>query len=46
MDLIGIPTQIIIGPKLAALGKAEIKDRKNSDKKEILIDKIFDCNFL
>jgi prolyl-tRNA synthetase len=46
MDLIGIRTQIIIGPKLAALGKAEIKDRQSSDKKEVLINEISNCNFL
>ncbi len=39
-DLIGIPTQIIVGPKSAALGKVEIKDRKSGDKKEIAINNI------
>ena len=36
-DLIGIPTQIIVGPKSAAAGKVEIKDRKGGEKKEIEI---------
>lgn len=40
MDLIGIPTQIIIGPKSAESGKAELKDRKTGEKKEILISEI------
>jgi prolyl-tRNA synthetase len=31
-DLIGIPTQIIVGPKSAAEGKVEIKDRKTGEK--------------
>lgn len=34
-DLIGIPTQIIVGPKSAAAGNVEIKDRKTGEKKEI-----------
>jgi prolyl-tRNA synthetase len=46
IDLIGIPTQIIVGPKLAALQKAEIKNRKSLDKKEVTIDKVLNCNFL
>ena len=37
MDLIGIPTQIIIGPKGATSGFAEIKDRKTGQKKEVSI---------
>ena len=36
-DLIGIPTQIIVGPKSAAAGKVEVKDRKTGEKKEIEI---------
>lgn len=41
MDLIGIPTQIIVGPKSAAAGKVEVKDRKTGEKKEVLIGEIF-----
>lgn len=36
-DLIGIPTQIIVGPKSAAAGKVEVKDRKSGEKKEVEI---------
>ncbi len=36
-DLIGIPTQITVGPKSAAAGKVEIKDRKSGEKKEVEI---------
>jgi prolyl-tRNA synthetase len=39
-DLIGIPTQIIVGPKSLASGVVEIKDRRTGEKKEIAIDKI------
>jgi len=39
-DLIGIPTQMIVGPKLAADRKLEIKNRRNNDKKEISINSI------
>ncbi len=37
IDLIGVPTQAIIGPKGVAAGKIEIKDRKTGEKKEVLI---------
>lgn len=39
-DLIGIPTQIIVGPKLAAEKKLEIKSRKSSEKNIIEFDQI------
>ncbi len=39
-DLIGIPTQIIVGPKSAAAGKVEVKDRKSGEKKEVAISEI------
>lgn len=39
-DLIGIPTQIIVGPKSVASGNVEIKDRKTGEKKELEIAKI------
>ena len=41
-DLIGIPTQIIVGPKSAAAGNVEMKDRKTGEKKEISISSILD----
>jgi prolyl-tRNA synthetase len=39
-DLIGIPMQIIVGPKSAAVGKVEIKDRKTGEKREVEISEI------
>ena len=39
-DLIGVPTQIIVGPKSLALGKVEIKNRKNGEKSEVLFDEV------
>jgi prolyl-tRNA synthetase len=39
-DLIGIPTQIIVGPKSAAAGKVEIKNRQTGEKNEIDISLI------
>ena len=39
-DLIGVPTQIIVGPRSAAAGKVEVKDRKTGEKKEIAISEI------
>jgi prolyl-tRNA synthetase len=39
-DLIGIPTQVIVGPKSAAAGMLEIKDRKTGEKREIAISEV------
>ena len=39
-DLIGVPTQIIVGPKSLALGKVEVKNRKNGEKSEVSFDEI------
>lgn len=39
-DLIGIPTQVVVGPKSAAAGKVEVKDRKTSEKKEVEISEL------
>lgn len=44
MDLIGIPTQIIIGPKGSTAGIAEVKDRKSGEKKEVRIEEVL--NFI
>ncbi len=44
IDLIGIPTQIIIGPRGAAAGVAEVKDRKSGEKKEVKIEEVLNCN--
>ena len=40
MDLIGIPQQIIVGPKGLADGKVELKDRKSGQRELITVD---DC---
>ncbi|MES2677793.1 MAG: proline--tRNA ligase [Pseudomonadota bacterium] len=40
MDLIGIPTQIIVGPKSAANNLVEIKNRKTGVKQEVALDLI------
>ncbi len=37
-DLVGIPTQIVIGPRSVAEGKMEVKDRKTGEKKEIMMN--------
>ena len=44
MDLIGIPTQIIIGPKNAVNNLVELKDRKTGEKQEVAIDLVM-ANF-
>jgi prolyl-tRNA synthetase len=41
-DLIGVPTQVIVGPKSAAAGKVEIKNRKTGEKKEIDISNLIE----
>jgi prolyl-tRNA synthetase len=42
MDLIGLPYQLVVGPKGAAAGMAELKDRKTGEKQEISIDTVAD----
>lgn len=44
MDLIGIPTQIIVGPKGAVNNLVEIKDRKTGEKQEIALELVM-ANF-
>jgi prolyl-tRNA synthetase len=39
-DLVGVPTQIIVGPKSLASGKVEIKNRKTGEKSEVSFDEI------
>lgn len=39
-DLIGIPTQVVVGPKGVANGKVEVKDRKTGVKKEVGIGEV------
>lgn len=43
-DLIGIPVQIIVGPKSLKAGKIEIKDRQLGTSKELGIDSISSIN--
>ena len=39
-DLIGVPTQIIVGPKSLASGKVEIKNRKTGEKSEVNFEEV------
>lgn len=41
-DLIGIPTQIVLGPNSIKNNKCEIKDRKTGEKIEVDLDKVLD----
>ena len=38
MDLIGVPTQLVIGPKGLAAGLVEVKDRKTGSKQEMSLE--------
>jgi prolyl-tRNA synthetase len=40
MDLIGIPWQVIIGPKGLAAGKVELKNRKTGNREELPADQV------
>ncbi|AGF75891.1 proline--tRNA ligase [Bartonella vinsonii] len=40
MDLIGLPTQIIVGPKSIAKNEVEMKDRKTGVKKSLTVEDI------
>ena len=40
MDLIGIPWQVIIGPKGIAAGKVELKNRKTGAREELPLDQV------
>ena len=42
MDLIGVPWQLIVGPKGIAAGKIELKNRKTGQREEIPIDQAVD----
>ena len=39
-DLIGIPTQVVVGPKGAANRVAEVKDRASGEKKEVAVSNL------
>ncbi len=40
MDLIGIPWQVIVGPKGLAAGKAELKNRRTGQREEVPFDQV------
>ena len=40
MDLIGLPWQVIIGPKGLAAGKVELKNRKSGVREELPLDQV------
>jgi prolyl-tRNA synthetase len=40
MDLIGIPWQVIVGPKGVSAGKAEVKNRKSGAREEVPFDHV------
>jgi prolyl-tRNA synthetase len=40
MDLIGIPWQVVIGPKGIAAGKVEVKNRKTGVREELPLDEV------
>ncbi|MGD9638530.1 MAG: proline--tRNA ligase [Alphaproteobacteria bacterium] len=41
MDLIGLPYQLVVGPKGIERGKVEIKNRRTGEKQEVTIDEAF-----
>ena len=43
MDLIGIPWQIAVGPRIVAEGKAELKCRKTGDVQTLGLDEVLDA---
>jgi prolyl-tRNA synthetase len=40
MDLIGIPWQVIVGPKGLAAGKVELKNRKTGAREELAPEQV------
>jgi prolyl-tRNA synthetase len=40
MDLVGIPWQVIVGPKGLAAGRAELKNRKTGQREELALDQV------
>ena len=42
MDLIGLPTQVIIGPRGLKDGIAEVKDRKTGARQNVALDRLAD----
>ena len=41
MDLIGLPWQMVVGPRGAAKGQVELKSRKTGEKLELGVDAAF-----
>ena len=39
-DLIGLPWQVIVGPKGVSVGKAEVKDRRTGKREEVPFDQV------
>lgn len=42
MDLIGLPYQVVVGPKGAAAGTVELKNRKSGEKQELSVDRVIE----
>jgi prolyl-tRNA synthetase len=42
MDLIGLPWQVVIGPKSLAAGEVEVKNRRTGEKENLPLDTIVD----
>ena len=42
MDLIGLPWQVIVGPKGVAAGQGEVKARKSGEREEMALDTLAD----
>jgi len=40
MDLIGLPLQVVVGPRGLKTGIAELKDRKTGEKREVALDSV------
>jgi prolyl-tRNA synthetase len=38
MDLIGLPWQLVVGPRGAKAGTVEVKDRRSGAKEELSLD--------
>ena len=43
MDLIGLPHQVIVGPKSLAEGKVEIKNRRSGERELVGVDAAIDA---
>jgi prolyl-tRNA synthetase len=43
MDLIGLPWQLIIGPRGLAQGLVELKNRATGDKQELSMETALEC---